>query len=116
MSISSNNSSTAQPQPDATNGHLPVAPLAIPNPFQGLRRYQNVGDRHGMSAHFFESNEQILGREVQINGRYGVSFSSYDYLGYSSEPRVRNAVREAVDRFGTSASGSRLIGGDCAIH
>jgi 8-amino-7-oxononanoate synthase len=50
-----------------------------------------------------------------VDGREVVSYASFDYLGLASEPRVIEAAKEAIDRFGTSASASRLVGGDNVV-
>lgn len=42
--------------------------------------------------------------------------ASNDYLGLSGDPRVRAAAANAVARYGTSCSGSRLICGTLPLH
>ncbi len=39
-------------------------------------------------------------------------FASYDYLGLASDPRVREAAKQAVDQYGSSVSASRLVAGE----
>jgi 8-amino-7-oxononanoate synthase len=39
-----------------------------------------------------------------------------DYLGLSADPRVREAARDAIARFGTSRCASPLAGGHTALH
>jgi len=51
-----------------------------------------------------------------IGGRRLVNFCSYNYLGMSGDPLVAQAAKEAVDRFGTSVSASRLVSGEKTIH
>jgi len=41
-----------------------------------------------------------------------ISFTSFDYLGLAAHPDVARAAKEAIDRFGTSASASRMVGGN----
>lgn len=43
-------------------------------------------------------------------------FSSYSYLGLIGHPRLAKAVKEAVDRYGTSTGGVRLLTGTLDIH
>ena len=45
-----------------------------------------------------------------------ISFASNDYLGLASHPRVRAAAQSAIDRFGTSATASRLVCGTRSVH
>lgn len=51
-----------------------------------------------------------------LRGREVVAFSSNDYLGLSQHPAVRRAAREAIDRFGTGATASRLVVGTRSLH
>ena len=44
-----------------------------------------------------------------------IDFSSNDYLGLSSHPGLKNASKEAAEKFGMSASASRLLSGDLDI-
>jgi 8-amino-7-oxononanoate synthase len=45
-----------------------------------------------------------------------VSYSSNDYLGLSVHPKVLAAAHEALERWGASATASRLIGGSRPVH
>jgi 8-amino-7-oxononanoate synthase len=51
-----------------------------------------------------------------MNGREVIMIGSNNYLGLSMDPRVQEAAKKAVDRFGTSCSGSRLINGTFSLH
>jgi 8-amino-7-oxononanoate synthase len=51
-----------------------------------------------------------------IGGESFTNFSSYNYLGLAGHPEVDAAAKEAIDRYGTSASASRLVSGERAIH
>jgi len=54
--------------------------------------------------------------KIFFNGREYLDFSSNDYLGLSDHPKLKNASKEAIEKFGTSASASRLLSGDLSIH
>ncbi len=51
-----------------------------------------------------------------IEGRTVVSFASNDYLGLSAHPAVAAAARDAIDRWGTGATASRLVVGSRPVH
>lgn len=53
---------------------------------------------------------------VRLNGKEVVSFSSCDYLGLASHPRVKEAVIEATHKYGTVISSSRLTAGTTEEH
>jgi len=45
-----------------------------------------------------------------------LNFASYNYLGLSYRPEVKEAVIEAVHRYGNGASGSPILSGSMEIH
>ena len=51
-----------------------------------------------------------------IDGRKVLQFSSNNYLGLADHPRLKAAAREAVDRYGTGAGASRLVGGNLELN
>jgi len=65
---------------------------------------------------FFRVHEGIAGAEAVIDGKRYINFSSYNYLGLNGEPRVVAAAIAALERFGSSASGSRIVSGERPIH
>jgi 8-amino-7-oxononanoate synthase len=66
----------------------------------------------GLDDPFLLANEQVRQRTARIAGRDVISFTSFDYLGLAGHPDVKRAAKEAIDRFGTSASASRMVGGN----
>ncbi len=69
----------------------------------------------GLENPFLRANEQVHGRTARVGGRDVVSFTSFDYLGLAGHPDVTRAAKEAIDRFGCSASASRMVGGNNTI-
>ena len=45
-----------------------------------------------------------------------INLTSYNYLGLSSHPEVLQAVKDAVDQYGLSASGAPLLSGTFDLH
>ncbi|MCG6954545.1 MAG: aminotransferase class I/II-fold pyridoxal phosphate-dependent enzyme [Gemmatimonadetes bacterium] len=45
-----------------------------------------------------------------------VNFASYNYLGLSYRPEVKEAIKSAVDQYGGGASGSPILSGTTEIH
>lgn len=53
---------------------------------------------------------------IYFKGKRYIDFSSNDYLGLSSHPRLKEISKKAMDEFGTSSSASRLLSGDLGLH
>src|SRR6185436_13568626 len=43
-------------------------------------------------------------------------FASYNYIGLNGDPRIAEAAKAAIDRYGTSVSASRMVSGERPIH
>ena len=69
----------------------------------------------GLANPFLLANERVAGRQARIAGRDVLAYTSFDYLGLAGHPEVKRAAKEAIDRFGCSASASRMVGGNSAI-
>lgn len=69
----------------------------------------------GFENPFFRVKQRVQKSTAMISGCEAVSYTSFDYLGMAGDPRVIAAAKDAIDRFGTSASASRLVGGNHAI-
>ena len=61
----------------------------------------------------FSENE---GTEVEYEGRRIIMCGSNNYLGLTTHPKVRRAAQEAIDRYGTSCTGSRFVNGSLDLH
>ncbi|MCE9545620.1 MAG: aminotransferase class I/II-fold pyridoxal phosphate-dependent enzyme, partial [Planctomycetia bacterium] len=66
----------------------------------------------GLENPFHHANESVQGRTAKVSGRDVVSFTSFDYLGLAGHPEVKQSAKDAIDRFGCSASASRMVGGN----
>jgi len=70
-----------------------------------------------MGDPYFRVNEGIATNHLtSSDGVKRVNFSTYNYLGLNGDERINSAVKVAIDRYGTSVSGSRLIGGEIEPH
>ena len=60
-----------------------------------------------------QSNE---GSEAIFHGRRLIMCGSNNYLGLTTHPKVRQAAIDAIERFGTSCTGSRFLNGTLELH
>jgi 8-amino-7-oxononanoate synthase len=65
---------------------------------------------------FFRPLDFNDGPEAEINGKRVLMFGSNNYLGLTKHPKVREAAVAAIERFGTSMTGSRLVNGSMKLH
>ena len=54
--------------------------------------------------------------EVLIDGRRTIMLGSNNYLGLTSDQRVIDAAKQALDQYGTGCSGSRFLNGTLSLH
>jgi len=65
---------------------------------------------------YFRAIEENEGPVVQIEGRKIIMAGSNNYHGLTADPRVKEAARKAVEKYGTGCSGSRYLTGTLDIH
>ncbi len=54
--------------------------------------------------------------EQVIDGRRVLAFCSNDYLGLAADPRVTDAARTALERYGLGAGAAHLVNGHTRVH
>jgi 8-amino-7-oxononanoate synthase len=65
---------------------------------------------------FYKALDSNEGPEAVIDGMRVIMLGSNNYLGLTRHPRVVQAARDAVERYGTSMTGSRLLNGTTVLH
>jgi len=70
----------------------------------------------GLANPYFRMIEAVDGATATIGGRSLINYASYNYLGLSGDCRVSEAAIAAIERYGTSASASRVASGERAVH
>jgi 8-amino-7-oxononanoate synthase len=81
-----------------------------------LKQTQAMLVATGIPNPFFSVHESVTNDRTWVAGRELVSFASYNYLGMSGDPVVAAAAKQAIDRYGTSVSASRLVSGEKPLH
>lgn len=125
QALARRNNGTGQQAQSATLEQAQQAALKVPEAFyrfdqhpgyQQLRVMQQGAARLGLSNPFFRLHQGTAGAHTCIGEREYLNFASYNYLGYSGHPRVAEAAKAAIDRYGTSVSASRPVSGDRPLH
>ena len=85
--------------------------------FEKCREYTIAREMQARGLYpYFLPLEDTEGSEVVIDGRKILMIGSNNYLGLTTDPRVRKAAMDAIERYGTSCTGSRFLNGTLALH
>jgi 8-amino-7-oxononanoate synthase len=85
--------------------------------FEKCQKFMAADNARKMGIYpFFRPLDLNDGPEAVINDRRVIMFGSNNYLGLTTHPKVREAAKAAIDRFGTSMTGSRLVNGSMKLH
>ncbi len=79
--------------------------------------YSTVKDAKATGIYpYFIPLDENEGTEVTYQGQTVIMCGSNNYLGLTTHPKVRKAATDAIDRFGTSCTGSRFLNGNMTLH
>jgi 8-amino-7-oxononanoate synthase len=78
--------------------------------------FLRAGELLDFNDPYFRIHEGLARDTTTIGGREYINFSNYNYLGLSGHPRLSKAAIEAIERYGTSVSASRMVGGERPVH
>lgn len=81
-----------------------------------ISQKKKFSEKMGVRNPFFITHDQVASATTLINNKQYINFSSYNYLNLNSEPRVIKAAQMALERYGVSASASRLVAGERLVH
>jgi len=90
--------------------------------FEESEEYKNFHKRidsllaDGTRNPYFVCHDSPLLDTSIVDGREMLDFGSYNYVGMSGRKEVSDAAKAAIDKYGTSASGSRLLAGEKPVH
>ena len=65
---------------------------------------------------YFRTIESEQDTVVKINGKDVLMFGSNSYLGLTNHPKLKEAAKKAIDKYGSGCAGSRFLNGTLDLH
>lgn len=65
---------------------------------------------------YFREIESDQDTVVKIKGKDVLMFGSNSYLGLTNHPKIKEAAKKAIEKYGTGCAGSRFLNGTLDIH
>jgi 8-amino-7-oxononanoate synthase len=88
--------------------------------FDKARRHERVEQLQAAREHdlmpYFRVVEAEPGPVALMEGRERITLGSNNYLGLTGDPRVKDAARAALEKYGTGLTGSRFMNGTTPLH
>lgn len=76
----------------------------------------SVFEANNLDYPYFKAKKKSAGANIVVRERELVDFSSFDYLGMSTNPDICQAAKSAIEEYGTSVSASRIVSGEISLH
>lgn len=83
---------------------------------RSINQHKSLGSLLGIANPFFRLAEEPQGSRTTIDGKRVTNFAWCDYLGLSQHPELIEAAQQAIGKYGTSVSASRMVCGDTPLH
>lgn len=89
----------------------------VPPLMRKVRSFQSARQVRAAGVYpYFRTISSAQDTEVIIQGRKVLMLGSNSYLGLTNHPKIKEATREAVTRYGSGCAGSRFLNGSLDIH
>lgn len=106
------------PDKDTATAHIPPEYYRLelfPEYLQLDAQLEEITSLAGTNP-FFRKQQGIVNERTIIDNQELINYANYNYVGLCGHPAIAQAAKDAIDRYGTSASASRLISGEKPIH
>src|SRR3954453_6958019 len=110
----------AQRNGDRPPGYRQTMPTSSVDVFAKTRNHERLEQlraaREADLLPYFRRLESPAAPVVEMEGAERIMLGSNNYLGLTGDPRVMQGAREALERYGTGLTGSRLLNGTIDLH
>lgn len=91
--------------------------ICVADLFDKIAHYTEAKEAMELGIYpYFRALSDSEGTTATFQGKEVVMIGSNNYLGLTTDPRVRQAAIDAVNRYGTSVTGSRFLNGTLELH
>ncbi|MEO7331361.1 MAG: pyridoxal phosphate-dependent aminotransferase family protein, partial [Minicystis sp.] len=98
-------------------GRASLSKMGGKDVFEKCFKFMTADNARQMGVYpFFRPLDFNNGPEAQLEGRKVIMLGSNNYLGLTTHPKVREAATKAIEKYGTSMTGSRLVNGTMRMH
>lgn len=95
----------------ASSEHLPLTL------FNKVRNFRAAAEVRALGLYpYFRTISSAQDSEVIIKGKKVLMLGSNSYLGLTNHPKIKEAAKAAVEKYGTGCAGSRFLNGTLEIH
>ncbi len=85
--------------------------------FDKVRAFRSAAQIRALGLYpYFRTISSAQDSEVIIGGRKVLMLGSNSYLGLTNHPKIKEAAKAAIDKYGTGCAGSRFLNGSLDIH
>ena len=112
---------TARPAAAQPVNHRKVSgvPQVVPHCalFDKVKDFKSASQLRALGLYpYFRVISSAQDTEVDIDGKKVLMFGSNSYLGLTNHPKIKEAARAAVAKYGSGCAGSRFLNGTLDIH
>jgi 8-amino-7-oxononanoate synthase len=85
--------------------------------FDKVKAYKSPAEVRALGVYpYFRTISSAQDTEVLMEGKKVLMLGSNSYLGLTNHPRIKEAAKAAVEKYGTGCAGSRFLNGTLEIH
>lgn len=105
------------PHSNGTSAGTPVPETAVSPLLEKCVRFTKAEELRQVGLYpYFRMIESAQDTEVVIDGKKMLMLGSNSYMGLTNDPRIKEAVKNAVEKYGSGCAGSRFLNGTLDIH